>query len=152
MIHLLSRYPPYDAFAHADGRGLKFGDTYRQPRFNNPAVVLQSPVAGRYGGRIYDFVHSEFFLCGNATRVVRVVTEVAASWAAALLVARTGFAHSVAPGRYCGEEGYYGESSLAVADSTLRGVFDALRSPAFQGVLGGACGIRSGVGAWQRFP
>ena len=43
---------------------MKFGDTYKQARFGAAHVKLESPVAWRYGGLVYESVRSEFFLTG----------------------------------------------------------------------------------------
>ena len=145
---LHSRYEPYAAL---DGHkaSLKWGDSIKWPRFDQPNVKLESPAAWRYGWKIASKFLSEWFAFGYGNRVVRVLNELLIGWLARDIAAESGFA----PNRLTGDEGLLGPE--AGAEHALRAVYERVfEDPLFRQTMSLGRGYRCGGGVacggeWQ---
>ena len=143
MVHDKSRYKPFGQF-EPGYIAMKFGDTYKHARFGAAHVKLESPVAWRYGGLVYESVRSEFFLTGYGTRAVRVLSEVMVSWLASGAVLPF-----FVPSQITGEEGFLGKASMAQAEDALKTVRVALyNSATWMEIFGVERGFCTSGGTW----
>ena len=146
-----SRHSRYKPFAALDGHkaSLKWGDSIKWPRFDEPNVKLESPAAWRYGWKIASKFLSEWFAFGYGNRVVRVLNELLINWLARDIAAESGFA----PNRLTGDEGLLGPE--ARAEHVLRAVYDRVfEDPLFRQTMPLGRGYRCGGGVacggeWQ---
>lgn len=143
-----SRYPPYAALDDHKA-SLKWGDTFKWPRFHLPKVKLESPAAWRYGSTIASNFLSEWFGFGYDNRVVRVLNEFLICWLARDIACKSEFALSA----LTGDEGLLGPS--AEAEHVVRAVYERVfEDPLFRQTMAIGRGYRCGGGVacggeWQ---
>ena len=143
IVHKVSRKAPFAAFD--DGHvALKFGDTKLKGVFTQNGVTT-SPAEQRYEAPVYKSVEAEFFLTCRATRALRVVTELYVSWMAS---------ESVSPlfktDTKTGDEGFYGQASLAQAKAALETVREKLYTDdLLKKIFDKSRGFRLGGGNWD---